>query len=143
MIEQIDVTRGEIVEHATIERVTGEKRDNPKSRYRSAVSRWRKRILTENGIWLQAVPRVGYKAVTASDQLRVPVQMMKRANRMVARGLLACEVIPDAQLDDADQARKGVILSRGIASLSASRDATAAIAARLLTAPDAAVKMTR
>lgn len=114
------INRGDIIQHADIEKAMGEERKS--ARYRTILSKWRRRVLEERGIFLASELGVGLRAQEPAAQLRTGAGFMKQAARRVTRGLAVTVAVPDAELTPELRAARTKILERTRALASLARD---------------------
>lgn len=106
-----DLKRGDSITKERISEIIGEKADEP--RWRTVVNAWRKKLLTDKGVYLEAVSGVGFKACLAADQIGVTGKFIRAGSRKIFRGLVVAEATPPLELDEDGRRRRDHILSRG------------------------------
>jgi len=100
--------RGMTIKHEELERVTGLKRDT--NRYRTVITRWRKRVTRETGIELRGDLRadigIGIRVLSASEQLEFSGDLDHRAGSRIRHSHRAVANIDDSDLTEEERRTK-------------------------------------
>ena len=91
--------RGQTVTYAEIEKAGGILRDS--SSWNTMVKRVKREVRREKGQTLVAMPNVGYRIETVTEQLHDrSIRRQREAVRRMTRGYIETDALPDAELSD-------------------------------------------
>lgn len=105
------VKRGDKILNDDIANVIGEKWNS--NRYRTVVHSWRKEVFENTGIWLVAMPRVGYEAPTDSLQVGNAARGHRASIRKFVRETRKAEVVVPEKLTEAERRGREFLLTTG------------------------------
>lgn len=116
------VSRGQTIEHADIEKAVGENSKSP--RYRTVTNAWRKRIHDTTGVFVEAVPGVGFRGCDASGQLANGGKAVKSAARKLATGVALAQTTPEKDLAPHEKNKREHMLTQGASLAQALKSAS-------------------
>lgn len=98
LIEGLKLQIGDVVRHDDIADVSGV--EYKSSRYRSVVDAWRKRLLREMNLDLQAVAGYGYRVLDDNERVRAGIKDFSQSVRRMGRSVDRMQRADAAKLDD-------------------------------------------
>lgn len=118
------LNRGDRLTKEQVASAIGESADS--GRLRSVFPRFRERLCKERGIFLVAVPGIGWEAMPSGDeQYRYGLRRgTQGANRALRRGFSIADCVPDADLSADMRAARADLVRRASVLVSAVRDAS-------------------
>lgn len=105
-----NLPRGTLVKYADIEAAVNEKRGT--ARLQGLIASWRKRMLREKAIVLQAQKGIGLEFLTAGGQMRHAVGRVRSAAKQAMKACYEAEVAPEAELTSQEKAARMHMLTR-------------------------------
>ncbi len=99
----VELERGSLVPHETIEEVTGINRDDKD--WTKLIRHWKREMLSPpRGLYVKASypPGVGYKILTLEEQrVQEPINLQRQAIRKINKAAACVGTIPEEELDEA------------------------------------------
>jgi len=105
------VKRGDKILNEDIAKVIGEPWNS--TRYKTVVGSWRKEVFDNTGIWLVAMPRVGYEAPTDSLQVGNAARGHRSSIRKFVRETRKAEVVVPDKLTEVERRGRDFLLTTG------------------------------
>lgn len=123
-----DLPEGSEIPHSWIEEIINCKSDS--SRYRSVTMVWRKTVLREQNIEIDAVPGVGFRVLVGAERINRNYSKFRSASKLQGRAVRRIGSIPDAVLTSTDRARRDLIYQNAARAVE-----TAALVAKQIEPP--------
>lgn len=121
--------RGQLVTHAEIEEALG--CDHRTSRYRGVVKSWKRKVLNESNLDLQAVPGVGLRVLDEYERVTESARDYRRGIKTVGRAAKRVQRVRVEMLTGEQAAKAEHVQRHALATLEAGRAAVKEIAIRL------------
>lgn len=94
---------GQNISHQEVEDCLGHKRDS--NRYRTVTTHWRRDLLRDHDVDLEAVPGVGFRVMSAAERVSTGKKGVQQGTRKVLRSITRADLVrtEDPQLQKAQE----------------------------------------